>query len=232
MTGTQVAIITGASRGLGLALTEELSRAGWAVVVDGRNAAALHAAVGGLDGVRAVPGDVTDDVHRDALVTEAERLGGPHLLVNNAGVLGPSPQPTLADYPSEVLREVLESNLVAPLALARRVLPALRGNGGAIVNITSDAAAEAMEGWGGYGAAKAGLEHASAVLAAEEPRVRVWWVDPGDLRTQMHQEAFPDEDISDRALPATVTPAFVRLVTERPASGRYRTDDLLTGAPA
>lgn len=232
MTGHQVAIITGASRGLGLALTEELSRAGWTIVVDGRDAATLNAAVGGLDGVHAVPGDVTTQAHRDALVAAAEHLGGPHLLINNAGVLGPSPQPALADYPSEVLREVLESNLVAPLALVRRLLPALRAGGGAVVNVTSDAAVEAMEGWGGYGAAKAGLEHASAVLAAEEPQVRVWWVDPGDLRTQMHQEAFPGEDISDRALPETVTPAFVRLVTERPASGRYRAADLLAGASA
>lgn len=232
MTEHQVAIITGASRGLGLALTEELSRAGWTVVVDGRDPATLDAAVGGLDRVQAVPGDVTDAEHRDALVAAAEQHGGPHLLVNNAGVLGPSPQPLLADYPSEVLREVIESNLVAPLALTRRALPALRARSGAVVNITSDAAVETMEGWGGYGAAKAGLEHASAVLAAEEPQVRVWWVDPGDLRTRMHQEAFPGEDISDRALPATVTPAFVRLVTERPASGRYRAADVLTGAAA
>lgn len=227
MTAKQVAIITGASRGLGLALTGELSRAGWTVVVDGRDATTLHAAVDGLDRVRTVPGDVTEDEHREALVAAAERLDGPHLLVNNAGVLGPSPQPALADYPSETLREVVESNLVAPLALVRRALPALRASGGAVLNITSDAAVEAMEGWGGYGAAKAGLEHASAVLAAEEPAVRVWWVDPGDLRTQMHQEAFPDEDISDRPLPETVTPAFLRLLTQWPASGRYRAADLV-----
>jgi NAD(P)-dependent dehydrogenase (short-subunit alcohol dehydrogenase family) len=241
-----VAIITGASRGLGLALAHGLADAGWQLVVDGRDAAALAGAFpepagppgspGGATGVprgvTALPGDVTDPAHRLALVAAADRLGGVDLLVNNAGILGPSPQPRLADYPLEPLREVYEVNVFAPLALAQLALPGLRARTGAVVNVTSDAAVEAYEGWGGYGSAKAAVEQASRILAAEEPAVRVWWVDPGDLRTRMHQEAFPGEDISDRPEPATVVPGFRRLVESRPPSGRIRLADLLTGTPA
>ena len=153
-----------------------------------------------------MPGDVTDPAHRLALIAAADRLGGLDLLVNNAGILGPSPQPPLAEYPLDALRDVYEVNVVAPLALTQLALPALRARGGAVVNVTSDAAVEAYAGWGGYGSAKAALEQASRVLAAEEPDLRVWWVDPGDLRTRMHQEAFPGEDISDRPLPARSCP--------------------------
>jgi NAD(P)-dependent dehydrogenase (short-subunit alcohol dehydrogenase family) len=214
-----VAIITGASRGLGLALARGLAEAGWRLVVDARDAAALSSAR--LDAVT-VPGDVTDPSHRAALVAAASRLGGVDLLVNNAGILGPSPQPAVASYPLDALREVYEVNVLAPLGLIQLALPDLRARSGAVVNVTSDAAVEAYEGWGGYGSAKAALDQAGAVLAAEEPAVRVWRVDPGDLRTRMHQEAFPGEDISDRPLPETVVPAFVELVTTRPASGRVR----------
>jgi NAD(P)-dependent dehydrogenase (short-subunit alcohol dehydrogenase family) len=224
-----VAIITGASRGLGLALATGLTEAGWRLVVDGRDAGALADAAGPL-GARAVPGDVTDPAHRAALVATAGELGGADLLVNNAGILGPSPQPRLGDYPLDVLRDVYEVNVVGPLGLIQLALPGLRARGGAIVNVTSDAAVEGYEGWGGYGSAKAAVEQASNVLAAEEPAVRVWRVDPGDLRTRMHQEAFPDEDISDRPLPETVVPAFLRLVTERPESGRVRLADLAVPA--
>jgi NAD(P)-dependent dehydrogenase (short-subunit alcohol dehydrogenase family) len=216
-----VAIITGASRGLGLALATGLADAGWRLVVDARDATALKSAVAGLD-VVAVPGDVTDPDHRAELVAAASQLGGVDLLVNNAGILGPSPQPAVATYPLSVLREVYEVNVVAPLGLIQLALPELRARGGAIANVTSDAAVEAYEGWGGYGSAKAALDQAGAVLAAEEPAVRVWRVDPGDLRTRMHQEAFPGEDITDRPLPETVVPAFVDLVTSRPSSGRVR----------
>jgi len=228
-----VAIITGASRGLGLALANALAEAGWDLVVDGRDAAALAEAAAVIQrDVTVLPGDVTDPAHRLALVAAADRLGGADLLVNNAGILGPSPQPRLADYPLDTLREVYEVNVLAPLALAQLTLPGLRSRGGAVVNVTSDAAVEAYEGWGGYGSAKAAVEQASRILAAEEPAVRVWWVDPGDLRTRMHQEAFPGEDISDRPEPSTVVPAFRRLVESRPPSGRVRLADLLTGTPA
>jgi NAD(P)-dependent dehydrogenase (short-subunit alcohol dehydrogenase family) len=227
-----VAIITGASRGLGLALATGLAGAGWRLVLDARDGPALSAAVAGLPGVLALPGDVTDPAHRAALVAAADRLGGLDLLVNNAGILGPSPQPALADYPLDALRAVYEVNIVAPLALAQLALPALRTRAGALVNITSDAAVEPYPGWGGYGSAKAAVEQVSRVLAAEEPDLRVWWVDPGDLRTRMHQEAFPGEDISDRPHPATVVPAFLRLLAEAPPSGRIRLAELAAEVPA
>jgi NAD(P)-dependent dehydrogenase (short-subunit alcohol dehydrogenase family) len=225
-----VAIITGASRGLGRALAAGLAGAGWRLVVDARGERALAQASRQLAArtqVVAVPGDVTDAVHREALVAAADRLGGADLLVNNAGILGPSPQPRLADYPLQTLREVYEVNVVAPVGLIQAALPGLRERHGVVINITSDAAVEGYQGWGGYGSAKAALEQASRVLAAEEPRLRVWWVDPGDLRTRMHQEAFPGEDIGDRPLPETVVPAFLRLLATSPPSGRVRAADLL-----
>jgi NAD(P)-dependent dehydrogenase (short-subunit alcohol dehydrogenase family) len=225
----RVAIVTGASRGLGRALATGLAKQGWQLVIDGRDPEALAEARWDMPGdVITVPGDVTDPQHRAALVTAAADRGGPHLVVNNAGVLGPSPQPPLADYPLADLRQVYEVNVIAPLAVAQLALPGLRSHGGALVNISSDAAVEAYPGWGGYGSAKAALEQLSRVLAEEEPAVRVWVVDPGDLRTRMHQEAFPGEDISDRPLPETVVPAFLRLLAECPASGRLQLADLST----
>jgi NAD(P)-dependent dehydrogenase (short-subunit alcohol dehydrogenase family) len=223
-----VAIVTGASRGLGLAIARGLAADGWRLVVDARGADDLTAAAESLPGkVTAVPGDITDPAHRAALVAAADSLGGADLVVNNAGILGPSPLPHLADFPLDDLRDVLEVNVVGPLGIIQWALPGLRERAGAIVNITSDAAVEGYEGWGGYGAAKAAIEQASRVLAAEEPAVRVWWVDPGDLRTRMHQEAFPGEDISDRPLPETVVPAFLHLVHTRPESGRIRLSELV-----
>ena len=228
------ALITGASRGLGRALAAGLGRAGFDLVIDARDAAALDAAAGALRAsgvsVTAVPGDVTDPAHRAALI--AACTGRLDLLVNNAGTLGASPLPALADYPADELRAAFEANVIAPIALTQLALPLLRASGGAVLNITSDAAVEAYAGWGGYGAAKAALEQASNVLAAEELGVRVWWADPGDLRTDMHQLAFPGEDISDRPEPASVVPAFVRLVTERLPSGRYRAAHLMPREPA
>jgi NAD(P)-dependent dehydrogenase (short-subunit alcohol dehydrogenase family) len=195
------------------------------VVIDARDAGALlraaagiRAAVPGAD-VTALPGDITEPAHRAALRGGA---GDIDLLVNNAGTLGAAPLPALADYPVAALRAAFESNVIAPVALIQLFLPVLRERGGAVLNVTSDAAVEPYAGWGGYGAAKAALEQASNVLAAEETAIRVWWVDPGDLRTDMHQAAFPGEDISDRPLPETVVPALVRLIERRPASGRYR----------
>jgi NAD(P)-dependent dehydrogenase (short-subunit alcohol dehydrogenase family) len=224
------ALVTGASRGLGLALAAGLAEAGYALVIDARDAQSLRIAASGIRAgtpgadVTALPGDVTDPVHRAAL---RDAAGGIDLLVNNAGTLGAAPLPALADYPAEELRAAFEANVIAPIALTQLFLPALRERGGAVLNITSDAAIEPYAGWGGYGAAKAALEQASNVLAAEETAIRVWWVDPGDLRTEMHQAAFPGEDISDRPLPRSVVPAFARLVAERLPSGRYRAAELM-----
>jgi NAD(P)-dependent dehydrogenase (short-subunit alcohol dehydrogenase family) len=228
MTEPKIAVITGASRGLGLALARGLSGEGWSLVLDARDGAALQEAAAALPGTpRLLAGDVADPQHRAALARAATGLGGLDLLVNNAGTLGASPLPALADYPIAGLRAAFETNVLAPLALTQLLLPALRRRGGAVLNVTSDAAVAAYAGWGGYGAVKAALEQASNVLAAEENAIRVYWVDPGDLRTRMHQEAFPGEDISDRPLPDAVVPAFLRLLTERPPSGRYRATELM-----
>jgi NAD(P)-dependent dehydrogenase (short-subunit alcohol dehydrogenase family) len=226
-----VAIVTGASRGLGLALTTALAQRGWRVVADGRNAAALQRAVGHLASVTAVPGDVSDAAHRDRLRAAAAQAGGVDLLVNNASLLGPSPQPPLADYPLDVFRRVYEVNVLAPLALVQCVLPLLTGRGGVVVNVSSDAGGEAYAGWGGYGSSKAALDQISAVLAVEHPDQRIYAFDPGDMNTQMHQEAFPGEDISDRPSPDSVVPALLRLVDTRLPSGRYRAAQLLADAP-
>jgi NAD(P)-dependent dehydrogenase (short-subunit alcohol dehydrogenase family) len=224
------ALVTGASRGLGRALASGLAAAGYALVIDARNEQALRlaadsirASVPGAD-VTALPGDITDAAHRTVLRAAA---GDIDLLVNNAGTLGAAPLPALADYPIEELRAAFEANVIAPVALTQLFLPALRERGGAVLNVTSDAAVEPYAGWGGYGAAKAAIEQASNVLAAEESAIRVWWVDPGDLRTEMHQAAFPGEDISDRPLPESVAPALVRLVVEQLPSGRYRAAELV-----
>jgi NAD(P)-dependent dehydrogenase (short-subunit alcohol dehydrogenase family) len=222
------AIITGASRGLGRALAAALlaEAAGWRVVIDARTAGEL-AQAGLRLGPAAVPvpGDLTDPAHRSALLAAAARLGGLDLLVNNAGTLGPSPLPPVAELPVPALRELYEVNVLAPLALTQAALPALRAAGGVLVTITSDAAVEAYPGWGGYASAKAAMERLSATLAAEEPAVAVWTVDPGDLRTRMHQQAFPGEDISDRPLPEQVAPGLPAMLAERPASGRHRLAD-------
>jgi NAD(P)-dependent dehydrogenase (short-subunit alcohol dehydrogenase family) len=216
-------IVTGASRGLGLALTRALSAEGWRLVVDARDGAALERATAGLPGVVALAGDVTDDWHRQALVVEAG--DAVDLLVNNAGVLGPSPQPALASYPLAELRRVYEANVLAPLALFQAVLPRLV-SGAHVLNITSDAAVEPYPGWGGYGSSKAALEQLSAILAAEHPQLRIHAVDPGDMRTQLHQEAFPGEDISDRPPPEDSVPGLLALLEGDLPSGRHRTADL------
>jgi NAD(P)-dependent dehydrogenase (short-subunit alcohol dehydrogenase family) len=176
-----------------------------------------------------VPGDVTDPGHRADLVAAAG--GRIDLLVHNASALGPSPLPRLADYPLDALRRVIEVDVVAPLALTQTALAALQTSPApTVVVLSSDAAVEAYPGWGGYGSAKAALDQLAAVLAVEHPELRVYAFDPGDMRTAMHQAAFPAEDISDRAEPATVVPALLRLLAERPDSGRYRASDLLTPA--
>ena len=230
---SRTAIVTGASRGLGLALSRALAARGLWLVLDARTAADLDAAARELARetvVRAIPGDVADPAHRRALVAAAADLGRLDLLVNNASVLGPSPQPALAAYPLDVLEDVYRVNVVAPLALIQLALPLLRDSGGQVVNITSDASVEAYEGWGGYGSAKAALDQLTSVLGVEEPDLRVYAVDPGDMNTRLHQEAFPGEDISDRPPPEESVPGLLHLVEGDRPSGRYRVRDLVASA--
>ncbi len=222
-----IAIITGASRGLGLALARALAHRSWALVLDARGGADLEQAareLGAITEVAAIPGDVADPAHRRALVSAAgEQID---LLVNNASVLGPSPQPHLAEYPLPELEQVYAVNVIAPLALIQLVLPRI-ADGGRIINVTSDAAVEPYEGWGGYGSSKAALEQLSAILAAEQPALRVYAVDPGDMRTRMHQQAFPGEDISDRPPPEESVPGLIRLIEDDLPSGRYQARTLM-----
>jgi NAD(P)-dependent dehydrogenase (short-subunit alcohol dehydrogenase family) len=224
------AIVTGASRGLGLALCRALAERGWRLVVDARGEGALEAARDELSAateVVAIPGDVADESHRRALIAAAgQRID---LLVNNASVLGPSPQPALVDYPLDVLEHVYRVNVLAPLALVQLALPVL-APGARILNVTSDAAVEPYEGWGGYGSSKAALEQLTNVLAAEQSGLRVYAVDPGDMNTQLHQEAYPGEDISDRAPPEESIPGLLALVEGDLPSGRYRASELVAGA--
>lgn len=227
-TERQIAIVTGASRGLGLATTKALVTGGWTVIGDARDARELAAAGESVgEGFAAVPGDVSDPDHREQLIKAAVAGGGLDLLVNNASILGPSPQPYLDNYPLDIFRNVLEVNLLAPLALVQAALPLLRHRRGMVVNITSDAGQESYPGWGGYGSSKAALDQMGNILGAEEPDLAVYRFDPGDMNTRMHQEAFPGEDISDRPDPEQSVPALMALIERRPPSGPYRVADFL-----
>lgn len=230
----RTALITGASRGLGRALAESLARRGWNLIIDARGGPALEAAAGELTGGNtpiAIPGDVSDPRHRQVLAEAAQQLGGLDVVVNNASVLGVSPLRPLLDHPLDALEDVYRVNVLAPLGILQTVQSALKPDA-RILNITSDAAAEAYEGWGGYGSSKAALEQLSAVLSVENPHLRVYWVDPGDMRTRMHQEAFPGEDISDRPLPEEVVPGLLELIEGDLPSGRYQAQQLGAEVPA
>ncbi len=219
----RTAIITGASRGLGLALARALAKQSWNLIIDARGKAALWDVRGELEQmtrVWAIPGDIKDPIHRQRLADATAEAGGADLVFNNASILGPSPQPALLAYPLEALADVYKTNVIAPLGLLQAVQSHLKP-GARIINITSDAGLEVYEGWGGYGSSKAALEHLSAILAAENTTFKVYWVDPGDMRTQMHQEAFLGEDISDRPLPEASIPGLLELVAGNLPSGRY-----------
>ena len=220
------AVITGASMGLGRATAHALAERGWSLVVDARRAGPLAGAMRGLPGVTVLPGDVTDPAHRVNLAAEVHRMGRLDLLVNNASRLGPSPQPELRSYPLDELSRVYAANVFAPLALIQLLAGPLAAAAGTIVNVSSDAATEAYPGWGGYGSAKAALDQLTAILAAEQPDLRCYAFDPGDMRTDLHQQAFPGADISDRPEPDLAAAALLRLITGRPPSGRYRAADL------
>lgn len=220
-----VALVTGSSRGIGRALARALAERGWTLVLDARGADSLERTASELSvltTVVAVPGDVGDEGHRVEVVDAAHRVGGLDLLINNAGVLGMSPQPRLADYPIDVLERAYRINVFAPLRLFQLAVPLLeKSERGTVVNVTSDAATSPYEMWGGYGSAKAALEQISNVTAAEHPNLRILWVDPGSVRTQMHQEAYPGDDISDRPDPDDVVPGFLALIDGDYPSGRY-----------
>ena len=223
------ALITGASRGLGLALARQLVQKGWGLVIDARGKKALEQVREELSAktkVIAIPGDVTAESHRKKLLKAAQELGGLDALVNNASLLGPSPQPPLLEYPLDVLEDVYRANVIAPLAIIQTLRATLKPDA-CILDVTSDAGVEAYGGWGGYGSSKAALEHLSHILAEENPSLRIYWVDPGDMRTQMQQEAFPDEDISDRPLPEESVPGLIALIEGKAPSGRYRAREVV-----
>lgn len=222
------ALITGASRGLGLALARQLAQNGWGLIIDGRGKDALEQArieLSAFTNIVAIHGDITTESHRIKLAEAAGQLGGLDALINNASTIGLSPQPALLDYPLAVLENVYLTNVITPLAVIQTLYPNLRPEA-CILNVTSDAGMEAYAGWGGYGSSKAALEHLSHILAKENPMLRVYWVDPGDMRTQMLQEAFPGEDISDRPLPEDSVPGLIALLEGQKPSGRYRAHEV------
>ena len=222
-------LITGASTGLGRALARTLAAQGWHPIITARGRVRLHQVRDEFPAgkVTAVPGDVSDPEHRERLGEVIRQRGRLDLVVNNASRLGPSPMPRLAELPLDELIDIYATNVVAPLGVLQIALPFLQAAGGLAVNISSDAGVEPYEGWGGYGSSKAALDHLTAIFAAENPNVPIYSFDPGDMRTEMHQAAFPGEDITDRPEPETVVPALLRLIDLRPPSGRYVGSELL-----
>jgi NAD(P)-dependent dehydrogenase (short-subunit alcohol dehydrogenase family) len=221
-------LITGASQGLGRAIAERLAGEGWQLLIDARDEERLRTVadhLARLTTVIAITGDVADRAHREALRKGAEELGGLDAIINNAGILGPSPQPQLLDYPVDILEQVYRTNVIAPLGILQTMKDLITSDA-TIINVTSDAAVEAYAGWGGYGSAKAALEQLTAVLAAENPDLNIYRFDPGDMRTTMHQLAFPGEDISDRPLPEDSVPAVLTLLRGELPSGRYKVSEL------
>lgn len=233
-TSKKTALITGASRGLGLAIATALAHEGWQLLLNGRNPKALLQAqnkLSALTKVEAISGDVMDEIHLIQFPQRIAQFGQIDLVINNASTIGPSPQPKLLDYPIETIHQIFHTNVIAPLSLLQKIREYLSQKA-IIINVSSDAAVEAYEGWGGYGASKAALDHLTAILAVEQPDWRVYAVDPGDMQTQMHQEAFPNEDISDRPLPEEVAvPALLHLIKVQRKSGRYQAQELVQEKP-
>ncbi len=226
----KTALITGASRGLGLELAKTLAKKGWNLIINGRNPHALLKAKKELEKwttVEAVSGNVIDEIHLIQFPEIAKQFRGLDLIINNASTLGISPQPELLEYPMEVIHTIFHTNVIAPLSLLQKVKNQINKNA-TIINISSDAAVHAYEKWGGYSASKAALDHLTLILAKENPDWNIYAVDPGDMRTQMHQEAFPGEDISDRPLPQASVPGFLELIEKDFPSGRYQAKALPT----
>jgi NAD(P)-dependent dehydrogenase (short-subunit alcohol dehydrogenase family) len=217
---TRTALVTGASRGLGLVIARVLGARGFHLVLGGRDPVALAGALDQLAGrapsVEAVAGDLTEPATRAALIEAARRRGGLDVLVNNASELGPIGPLLGFDVPS--FGPLFRVNVGAPLVLTQMAVPLLAGRRGLIVNVTSDAATAAYPGWGPYGATKAALELLTRTLAAElaDRGVSAVLVDPGDMRTRMHQQAFAGEDISDRPLPDVTVPFWRWLFDQDP----------------
>jgi NAD(P)-dependent dehydrogenase (short-subunit alcohol dehydrogenase family) len=225
----RTALITGASKGLGLALARALAKRGWNLIITARDKEQLQSArneLAQLTHVAAIAGDVTDPAHRASLAILARGHSGLDAIINNAGALGPSPQPSLMEYPLDNLENVLRTNVVAPLGVIQALKDQLKP-GARVINVTSDAGVNAYAGWGGYGSSKAALEQLSAILSTENPELKVYWVDPGDMRTDMHQAAYPGENISDRPLPEARVPGFITLLEGDLPSGRYVAGDVV-----
>lgn len=231
----KTALITGASKGFGRALVETLAKEGWQLLINARNPQTLLETQRYLEQfteVHAISGDVKDEIHLLQLPEKLEQLNWKlDLIVNNASTLGASPQPVLLEYPIESIHQIFHTNVIAPLSLLQKLKGYLKDQA-KIINLSSDAAANAYENWGGYGASKAALDHLTSIFIKENPQWSVYAFDPGDMRTEMHQAAFPGENIEDRPLPQSIAvPAALKLINENLNSGRYEASQLATLLP-